>query len=66
MRVELGITYDYNTSKTAVSTNSRRPIPLASFPSKPNQTSSIDVDVQVSVDSYDTDLEGKHIRPKRF
>lgn len=66
MRVELGVSFDRNTSKTVFSTNSGRPIPLAAFPSKLNQTSSTDVEAQVSDDSYDAGLESKHNRPNRF
>jgi hypothetical protein len=46
VRVEMGITYDHNTSRTAYSTNSRRgPIQLAPFASKLNQATTIDVEV---------------------
>jgi hypothetical protein len=59
VRVEMGITYDRNTSKTVHSTNSRRPIPLAPFPSsKLNQSITIDVDY-----SYDTRSENKLMSP---
>ena len=66
LRVELGIAYDQYTSKTAISMNSQRPIALASFPSKHNQTISIDVEAQASDDSYDTGLESKQIRHSQF
>jgi hypothetical protein len=57
----MGITYDRNTSKTAYSMNSRRPIPLAQFPSKLNQSITIDVEFPATDDPYDKGLESKVI-----
>ena len=59
VRVEMGITYDHNTSKVVHSTNSRRPIPLAPFTSKLNQSITIDVEGHVSDYSYDMRAESK-------
>ena len=61
MRVEMGITYDHTASKTTYSTTSRRPIPLAPFSSKLNQSISIDVESRASDDPYDTRSESKLI-----
>ena len=66
VRVEMGITYDHNTSKTAYSMNSRRPVQLAPFGSnlKFNQNS-MDVEARASEDpSFYTRSESKMvIRP---
>lgn len=52
VRVEMGVTYDHATSRTANSTNSGRPIQLAPFASKVrvDQTTSSVVDVAGSPD----------------
>ena len=69
VRVEMGVTYDNNTTRTAYSnaaysTNSRRnPIPLAPFSSKLNQSTTLDVEARASEDPYDARSERKLIRP---
>jgi hypothetical protein len=56
VRVEMGVSYDHNTSRTALSTNPGRPIKLTQFTSKLNQTTESD-------DPNDTRSERKLIRP---
>ena len=43
VRVEMGISYDHNTTRTANSANLGRPIQLTPFATKINQTTVIDV-----------------------
>jgi hypothetical protein len=43
VRVEMGISYDHNTSRTVNSANSGRPIQLTPFTTKINQTTVIDI-----------------------
>jgi hypothetical protein len=59
VRVELGISYDNNTTKAVNSATSGRPIQLTPFASKPNQTRSTIIDVPGSDDPYDTRSERK-------
>jgi hypothetical protein len=62
VRVEMGISYDRNTSRTVNSSNSGRPIQLTPFTSKLNQTTIIDV---VGDDPHDAYSERKiPVRPK--
>jgi hypothetical protein len=61
VRVEMGVSYDNNTSNTANSTNTGRPIQLTPFATKLNQTSIIDI--AVSDDPHDLHSERKIMRP---
>ena len=56
VRVEMGISYDHNTSRTANSANSGRPIQLTPFTTKINQSTVIDI---TGDDSHDTRSERK-------
>jgi len=56
VRVEMGISYDHNTTKTANSANSGRPMQLTPFTSKINQTTVIDI---AGDDAHDTRSERK-------
>ena len=58
VRVELGISYDHNTTRTAISANSGRPIQLTPFTSKINQTTSTVIDIGED-DPHDTQSERK-------
>ena len=54
VRVEMGLTYDHNTTKTAYYTNSRRgPIQLAPFPSKLNHSTTTTTDFESPDDPND-------------
>ena len=56
VRVEMGISYDHNTTRTANSANSGRPIQLTPFTTKINRTTVIDI---VGDDAHDTNSERK-------
>ena len=62
VRVEMGISYDNNTSRTANSANSGRPIQLAPFASKVNQTTTSIIDIAGDY-SHEARSEGKLMRP---
>jgi hypothetical protein len=67
VRVEMGISYDHNTSRTVNSTNSGRPIqltPMTPFTSKINQ-STIRVVDGAGDDSHDTNSERRLIPLRR-
>ena len=52
----MGISYDHNTTRTANSANSGRPIQLTPFTTKINRTTVIDI---VGDDAHDTNSERK-------
>ena len=60
VRVEMGISYDHNTSRTVNSANSGRPIQLTPFTSKLNQNSSV---IDIADDKHDARSERKFMRP---
>ena len=61
VRVEMGVSYDHATSKTANSANSGRPIQLAPFASKLNQTSSA-----IDFVGLDDERSERRLEPNRY